>query len=419
MFNKVESRLLLSNLAVLSSILVVFALAVYALFVQSLAAQFDERVILFAQAVSASIESENGKPQFKESIYLGSSQERIVLGETAIAQWFDLQGHRLLSRGGLPLEARGLQPGTLLTHDQPVSVRLYSQIVRDLETRKALGYVQVGLALAPMQSMIHRLAWGLAGGVTLALLLAAIGSLWLTRQAMIPIRSGYRRLQQFTADASHELRSPLTAIKLNASSAMRHSEDLSVDEIRDSFQQIQDAANDMTRLTEDLLMLARTDEDSGMPNSREILSLDSLLDTIVEQMRSVAQQKLIRLHYRAEAYPKVLADPDQLKRLFRNLIENAIQYTPPSGEVKILLQEQEHNALISVQDTGIGIAPENLTRVFDRFWRADRARTRCSGGMGLGLAIALGIVRAHGGEMNLSSKVNQGSSFVVRLLTHK
>jgi two-component system, OmpR family, manganese sensing sensor histidine kinase len=415
MFSKLEKRLLLSNLAVLGSILLVFALAVYILFLQSLSTQFDERLILFSQAVSASIESENGKPQFNESIYLGSSQERIVLGETAVAQWFDLQGHRLLSRGGLSLETQALQPGKLLTQEQPVRVRVFSQVVRDLETRKALGYVRVALALAPMQGMIDRLAWGLVGGVLLALLLATFGSLWLTRQAMIPIQLGYRRLQQFTADASHELRSPLTAIKLNTSSAIRHAETFSVDDIQESFQQIQEAANDMTRLTEDLLVLARTDEASGIPKSREFISLENLLGAMIEPMGAIAKQKLVCLNYKVEGDAKILADPDQINRLFRNLVENAIEYTPAHGEVNVSLQSQEQDAVVIIQDTGIGIAPEHIPRVFDRFWRADQARTRRSGGTGLGLAIALNIARIHGGDILLTSKENAGSCFVVRL----
>lgn len=415
MFSAVERRLLWNNLAVLGGILLAFALAVYVLFAYSLAMQLDERLLLLARAVALSVESEDGKARFNESIYLGSGQERVVLGETAVAQWLDLAGQVVRSRGLLPLAPGPLRLDVLFLQERPVRARIFAQPVRDPETGRLLGYVRVALALAPTESTLSRLLWGLAGGISLALTLGTIGSLWLTRQAMRPVQTGYRRLQQFTADASHELRSPLTAIKLNAATALRHPNELSPEEIGESFEQIQEATDQMMHLTNDLLLLARADEDIKMDGHRESVSLDPLLGALTEQLGITAQQKQIHLDYQAEGHPRVFADPGQVNRLFRNLVENAIQYTPPGGKVMVLLQEREHHTLVTIADTGIGIAPEHIGRVFDRFWRADKARSRRYGGTGLGLPIALSIARAHGGTINLNSLEDVGSSFVVRL----
>jgi two-component system, OmpR family, manganese sensing sensor histidine kinase len=414
MFSAIEKRLLWNNLAVLGGILLIFTVAVYVLFAQSTASRLDERLVLLARAVSLSVESEDGKIQFNESIYLGSGQERVVLGEDATAQWLTPAGQVMRSQGHLPLEDKPLQLNRLLTQERPSRARIYSESVHDPENGKLLGYVRVALALATQENTLDRLRWGLAGGVTLALTLATLGSFWLTRQAMRPAKTGYQRLQQFTADASHELRSPLTAIKLNTATALRHPEQLSMAEIQDSFAQIQDAADQMTHLTQDLLLLARADALSGPEINWEPLSLDKLLAELVTEMQVLAQEKQIDLSYQAEATPTLLGDTN-LKRLFQNLIENAVSYTPPLGQITVVLQEREHQALVSVTDTGIGIAPEHCARVFDRFWRADKARSRHSGGNGLGLAIAQSIAGSHGGDISVTSKENEGSSFIVKL----
>jgi two-component system, OmpR family, manganese sensing sensor histidine kinase len=415
MFSAIEKRLLWNNLAVLGGILLIFTVAVYVLFAQSTAKQLDERLVLLARAVSLSVESEDGKIQFNESIYLGTGQERVVLGEDATAQWLTPAGQVVRAQGHLPLESKPLQLNKLLTQERPSHARIYSESVHDPENGKLLGYVRVALALASQENTLGRLRWGLAGGVFLALILATLGSLWLTRQAMRPAKAGYQRLQQFTADASHELRSPLTAIKLNTATALRHPEQLSMAEIQDSFAQIQDATDQMTHLTQDLLLLARADELSGSEINGEPLSLDKLLAELVMEMQALAEKKQIALSYQAEATPTVIGDANQLKSLFQNLIENAVSYTPPLGQITVVLQEREHQALVSVTDTGIGIAPEHCAQVFDRFWRADKARSRHSGGNGLGLAIAQSIAGSHGGDISVTSKENEGSSFIVKL----
>lgn len=415
MFSAIEKRLLWNNLAVLGGILLIFTFSVYVLFAQSTAKQLDERLVLLARAVSLSVESEDGKIQFNESIYLGSGQERVVLGEDATAQWLTPAGQVIRSQGHLPLENKPLQLNKLLTQERPSRARIYSESVHDPESGKLLGYVRVALALVSQENTLGRLRWGLAGGVTLALALATLGSFWLTRQAMRPAKAGYQRLQQFTADASHELRSPLTAIKLNTATALRHPEQLNTSEIQDSFTQIQDAADQMTHLTQDLLLLARADELSGPEINREPLSLDILLTELITEMQVLAQEKQIALSYQAQADLTIMGEPNQLNRLFRNLIENAIYYTSPLGKVTVILQEREHQALVSVTDTGIGMAPEQCAQVFDRFWRADKARSRHSGGNGLGLSIAQSIAVSHGGDIRVTSKENKGSSFMVKL----
>jgi signal transduction histidine kinase len=176
------------------------------------------------------------------------------------------------------------------------------------------------------------------------------------------------------------------------------------------------AADQMSELVEDLLLLARMD-DSRKANNLMAIPLDEVLDDAVERLLWVAQQKGSTLHYTVpdEGELLVCANGGHLRRLFANLVENALQYTPKGGEVTVRAMRQQNFAIVSVRDTGIGIAAADLPHVFDRFWRADKARSHRQGGTGLGLSIAQTIARSYGGEITVSSQVGVGSCFQVRL----
>ncbi len=183
---------------------------------------------------------------------------------------------------------------------------------------------------------------------------------------------------------------------------------------------IADAANQMTRLTEDLLLLARSDQ--AHSPKRDAVPVEEILHNLVQSYQPQAELKqihLIKTFHRTSQHPSgqlsVLGDPIQLTRVFANLIENAIQYTPKEGKVEVQTSLTGQQLYVSVKDTGIGIAPEHLNQVFERFWRASEARSYHSGGSGLGLAIAMAIVQNHGGEITLTGQLGIGSCFTVRL----
>jgi signal transduction histidine kinase len=170
----------------------------------------------------------------------------------------------------------------------------------------------------------------------------------------------------------------------------------------------------MSSLTEDLLLLARTDiipnQDPSFINLREILN--DLY--ILYKPQAEAKQIHITLQLDQDLY--VLGDCEQLKRLFTNLLENAINYNSVQGTIEITTRSIGSYIYINVKDTGVGIAPDNLEKVFDRFWRADESRTYNCGGSGLGLAIAQTIARKHGGLITVKSELGVGSCFITRLL---
>jgi signal transduction histidine kinase len=243
------------------------------------------------------------------------------------------------------------------------------------------------------------------------LALSGLGGIWLTRQAMQPIEKSFQRLQQFTADASHELRNPLMAIKSNAAVALKYAEGMRELDA-EKFRAIASATTQMTALTEDLLLLARTDKAPLQKHDR--VNLTTLLEDLIQLHRAEADIKQIHLKEQIQEHLEVFGDAVQLTRLFTNLLSNALRYTLEQGLIELQTHQEGNQILVSVKDTGIGITPEQLEHIFDRFWQADRARSYGSG-FGLGLAIAQNIAHNHGGTISVTSQPGTGSCFRVQL----
>jgi two-component system OmpR family sensor kinase len=217
------------------------------------------------------------------------------------------------------------------------------------------------------------------------------------------------RLRQFLADASHELRTPLTSIRGYAELArMQRTAGADSD---DNLSRIESEGTRMSRLVEDLLMLARGDQ-SSTPR-QELLDVAELLDDVVSDARAAFPNRPIDAQLAAGLY--VVGDPDQLYRMVRNLIGNADMHTAPGRPVLVRCELDGPYAVVQVIDGGPGLPAEESAHVFERFWRADKARSRAHGGSGLGLSIVAAIVSAHGGTVQFESSVEHGSTVTIRL----
>lgn len=215
--------------------------------------------------------------------------------------------------------------------------------------------------------------------------------------------------QRFLADVSHELRTPLTTIRGNVD-LMRRMGVLDYE----TLDVVQDELQRMTRLVDDLLLLARADT-GGLPIQREPVALDNVFLDVYRQVRSIEQPVSLTLMEVDQV--GVIGDADRLKQLILNLVDNAIKYTLPGGDVSLGLSKFNGMAEIVVRDTGVGIPAEDLPYIFDRFYRVDKARSRKLGGSGLGLSIARWIAEAHGGDIRVESEKGRGSMFTVSLPT--
>jgi heavy metal sensor kinase len=221
----------------------------------------------------------------------------------------------------------------------------------------------------------------------------------------------FRRQRQFTADASHELRTPLTAIKGQVEVALNR--ERSPDAYREVLRTVNEEIDRLIRLVASLLTLARADA-GQVPLHRERVDVSHLVSSAVEQVRPLAEERGIALA--SDAGPTAALDADEglLTQLLLNLLDNAIKHTPSGGRVTAGWTASDGRIELSVRDTGSGIPPEDLPRVFDRFYRVDKARSSADGsGTGLGLSISRWIARAHGGEIDIKSTPGDGTACTV------
>jgi heavy metal sensor kinase len=238
-----------------------------------------------------------------------------------------------------------------------------------------------------------------------------VGRLALTFNEMLSrIEELFRAQQRFVADVSHELRSPLTAVRGNLDLLKRGAAEDPAERAQ-MIEAMDSETARMSRLVSDLLLLAR--QDAGIPIAKQPIELDTLLLEVFRQAQLTARG--VKLTLGAEDQAMIVGDRDRLKQVLINLVDNALKYTPQGGEVILGLTKDDAWVKISVRDTGIGIAPDHIPNLFDRFYRVDKARSRDAGGTGLGLAIAKSVVDAHNGKIQVESELGKGSTFTVWL----
>ena len=351
-----------------------------------------------------------------------------------------------------PLAQLGAQPVFEVLTMQTEPVRFATARV---DVRGHSWVVQTAESLQELSEELNRfdvlLRWLIPG----LLGLAGVGGYWISRRALQPVdrvtaaaesisihnlggqlsvpRSGdelqrlsetlnrmlgrlnesVQRMSQFTADASHELRAPVALIRTTAELAIQS--ERSGAEARDDMLTILTEAERVSRLIDSLLLLARADAgEDGL--QRELTDLPAILRQAVEQCRAPAAEKNIQLDsLPGDQSIAVIGDAEAMRRLFFILIDNAVKYTPDGGQIDVRLEMTGERAIVSVTDTGIGIADTELPYIFDRFWRADKVRSRGMGGAGLGLSIARWISEQHQWEIKTGAGPGGGSQFTVTI----
>jgi heavy metal sensor kinase len=315
------------------------------------------------------------------------------------------------------------------------------------------GWAQAVRSLKPVENALAALATQLYLILPVAVLLAAIASYFLAGRALRPlarmadmteqigpttldkridhygppdevgrmaaafdamldrVQTAFERERRFSADASHELRTPLAVIKSGIGVTL--SRRRTVDEHETTLQDLDAQVDQLIRLCDDLLVLAR----GGRPRSTDSESVDltSLLELVVEQFIPLAEERKVTVLTHIRKRLTVTGFPDDLIRLFVNLLGNAVKFTPPGGVVTMAARRHHRNTYVSVSDTGPGIPASHLPHIFEPFYRIDPSRSKAETGTGLGLAIAHEIAGAHGGTIKARSKLGEGTTFEVTL----
>ncbi|MBV9481887.1 MAG: HAMP domain-containing protein [Acidobacteria bacterium] len=226
------------------------------------------------------------------------------------------------------------------------------------------------------------------------------------------LEDAFQHIHRFSADASHELRTPLTILQLELEEIAQHRElpPATADQIGSALEETQR----LSRIIENLMAIARLDA-GEVKMDKVLLNLGDLATSTAEQMKLLAEEKSLNLNCRIYSSVRVLGDHSRLKQVIVNLIDNAIKYTPEGGAIEVTVRSSDGKGVLEVNDNGLGISPEVMPHVFERFYRADKARSRDSGGAGLGLAIVKAICSAHGAEVQVASQEGEGSRFRVEL----
>ncbi len=224
------------------------------------------------------------------------------------------------------------------------------------------------------------------------------------------LQTSENKRRQFVSDASHELKTPLASIKLLSDSILQY--DMDPETTKEFVQDIGNEAERLNRMTLKLLALTKGELD-GAETDAEIIYMAPTIERVVKMLSAIARESNIHLRLDLRQDSPVLIQEDDLYQIAFNLVENAIKYNVPGGTLTVSLHRQDDNAILRVSDTGMGIPPEAISHVFERFYRVDKARARASGGSGLGLAIVRSMVERNGGEITLQSTVGKGTTFTV------
>jgi two-component system, OmpR family, manganese sensing sensor histidine kinase len=467
MFQATRRRLALWYTTVTAILLLLFASGVYLYVRSTLIERIDDTLNHVVEVVGRSLVIEPlplGEADGRLRVNVAASfRDNAATGEDdhIDLEWFNPAGNlrwsTLAEPLDIPLHASNGET-VYLTPSLPHALTLppprsgtepliLRQVTQRVEVKhQLLGYLRVSHPWFEVTLPTRQLIVDLSLGT--GLIVATVGAIgwFLSGLAMEPVRDAYQRLKQFTADASHELRSPIAIIQTNVQVALA---DPDPDPLvqQQHLKVVERLTRRLGKLVDDLLFLAR--QDSGIVQAQwGNLSLGELLEDVVEEQQAIAEAKGLDLSFQCllvpglEALPplvpdgptgsaasglpadgdwtELVGDRDQLARLFTNVVGNAVQYTPTGGKIEVMLQRlgrPEAGLLqVTVRDTGIGIPAAALPQLFDRFYRVDPSRTQRSGaGSGLGLAIAQAIVDNHQGQVAIASILGQGTTVTVTL----
>ncbi|MCU6710520.1 HAMP domain-containing histidine kinase [Paenibacillus sp. J5C_2022] len=275
------------------------------------------------------------------------------------------------------------------------------------------GYMLVYRDATAQQKIVTNLIYTVvAVGVAMLVVIYFLSRFFASR-SIAPVKEAFDKQKQFIADASHELKTPLTIIRTNTDVLLANREDTIANQAK-WLNYIQLETERMGKLTSDLLYLTEMD-DSRTAMMLSNFNMSEAAESILLTMEAVLFEKRIALQYDIAPGCMVYGNSEQIKQVILILLDNAVKYTSSGGSMAITLKKQHHDTVLSVMNTGEGIAPEHLHRIFDRFYRTDSSRSRQQGGYGLGLAIAKSIVEQHGGKLYARSAVGQSVTFYMHL----
>ena len=418
MFDRSRRRLAVWYTVSMGSILILFALTIYQRQAKEQRQEFDENIYTRAKKIVAQTKYKQKKQWQldKEKIFLAKP---LITAESNIicTRWYDIQKRLVESIGNCPESNFSTYKWRTIKYnrDEPTHQAKLRVLTLPLTKGKSLvGYLEVTASIAELHNSQKRSRLFLGVGVPITLGITGIVGWLLAGFAMRPVKLSYEQLQRFTADASHELRAPVAAILSNAQVGLLAPIDDTV-QPRQRLQNIVTQGKYISDLITNLLFLARH---QGKLNPQDVNKTDivEFLNSLGDQYQNLAIEKGLEFELDIPIASKAITcDRNLLQQAISNLLDNAIKYSSAGDTVGLKLEVKSRRIFITVEDTGEGIPEADLTHIFDRFYRVDKARTRQKGGFGLGLAITKQIIQAHNGKIAVNSEVGKGTTFQVCL----
>lgn len=404
MFRKLRLKLTLINALLMALVLLVFVIGTFVIMQEQLFNQSQQLMQIMA--------SEAGS----------SSVSDIRAHNKHLTKYFYLKtdafGKITEGSSDLPLVIDQLDPLVYETLHRPnpkgeVDFQNETYTYLRVPLKQSPGFIISFVDLHQDREILGKLLSSLAIGGLICLVLAYYGSRFMADRAMAPIRKSWQRQQDFVADASHELRTPLTVVQLNLELVKGNPEETVASQSKWLDYSLLETQR-MSKLVDDLLFLARADSQQLTLEIKQF-SLDSALRGVIESFGTLAETSGILLESSLDSEITYSGDAFRIKQLLVILLDNALKYTPSGGQVTLGLQNWDTFVEITVSDNGEGIEPEHLAKIFERFYRVDKARSQQKEGTGLGLAIADWIIQSHHGQVKVSSSPEEGTTFVISL----
>jgi Signal transduction histidine kinase len=275
------------------------------------------------------------------------------------------------------------------------------------------GYKIVFLDITSRYAYLINLIYTFSAVALVMLVAIFFISRFFANKSIKPIKETFDRQKQFIADASHELKTPLAVINTNAEVLLSNDEDIIKNQSKWIYF-IKSEVERMTKLTNDLLYLAQVDH-SDIKLISTNFDLSESIENVILTMEASIFENNILLHYDIEPNVISYGNSEQIKQVIMILLDNALKYTNPKGKISLSFKKYNAKAILTISNTGKGISKEHLGKIFDRFYRIDKSRSKNSGGYGLGLSIAKAIVEQHNGKISVNSDVNENTTFTIEL----
>ena len=315
------------------------------------------------------------------------------------------------------IDAWRIQDGEVAVFSRPNELGRTTNVMMASKHLRIAGInhrLYVGKDVTVMYSGLQKSTYILIFLGVVALIVATLFGHFMAGRAIVPLKEAYEKQRQFAADASHELRTPLAVVMASADLLLMD-QTIKSPFLKQVIEDVKSEVQKMSKLVSDLLMVARSDNNALKVTIKKF-DLGEMLNQNIRMMRPLAEKKGIKLSGENIQEVDMQADEQKIKQLILILVDNAIKYTPEGGKVTVGIESiNEGKVTFFVQDSGIGIAKEDQDKVFERFYRVDKARSREIGGNGLGLSIASEIVRLHEGKISVESELGEGTKFIVEL----